>query len=279
MVVIPFSLLATLLFIGGLAVGSFLNVVLYRYHSGTGFGGRSKCLSCGKRLTPRMLVPLFSFILQRGRCAYCGAKLSLQYPLVELAAGILFVLIGWKFSTAGQSNGWETLPLAFLHVAAWILLLAITVYDWRHKIIPDRFALLLVIVAITALFLKWYTGILLPGETKITGFPLPVWLEFAAGPFLAAPFAAVWFLSRGRAMGLGDAKLAAGIGWFLGFAGGLSALVLAFWLAFFPSLLLLFLPGKRFTMKSEIPFGPFLVLGTLVTYTWDVNMLMWTIAY
>lgn len=274
---VPFPILATLLFTLGLAVGSFLNVVLYRYHSGAGFGGRSKCLSCGKTLAPRMLVPLFSFIVQGGRCAYCGTRLSLQYPFVELATGALFVLVGWKFLFGVRPLEWETAALALLTMTAWAVLLAITVYDWKHKIIPDRLALILAAIALAMLLLKWQFDMLSPGETKLTGFPLPVWLEFAAGPLLAAPFAALWFLSGGRAMGLGDAKLAAGIGWFLGFAGGLSALVLAFWIAFFPSMLLLFLPGRGFTMKSEIPFGPFLVLGTLVAYAWDINMLMWTL--
>lgn len=274
---LPFSIFATAIFVLGLVVGSFLNVVLYRYRSGAGFGGRSKCLSCGKTLTPRMLVPLFSFMLQGGRCAYCGTRLSLQYPLVEFATGALFVLVGWKFLYGNQLVTWETAVLVLAHMTAWTLLLAMTVYDLKHKIIPDRLVFLFAVLAFLVLIFRWHFDMLLPGETKLTGFPLPVWLEFAAGPLLAAPFAALWLFSGGRAMGLGDAKLAVGIGWFLGFAGGLSALVLAFWIAFFPSLLLLFLPGKGFTMKSEIPFGPFLVLGTLVVYIWDINMLMWTV--
>jgi leader peptidase (prepilin peptidase)/N-methyltransferase len=77
-------------------------------------------------------------------------------------------------------------------------------------------------------------------------------------------------------MGLGDAKLAWGIGWFLGLGGAVSAVIFSFWIAFIPSVFLLFWRSKRFTMKSEIPFAPFLIIGTFVAYTFGVNILSWT---
>ena len=160
-------------------------------------------------------------------------------------------------------------------MAVWATLLVVTVYDLRHSIIPDIFSVALASLAALLFLLKLSWGIWI--------FPFlpfldvtPHWLDYLSGPLLATPFALLWLLSGGRSMGLGDAKLAVGIGWFLGFAGGLSAVILSFWIAFFPSLALLFLRRKNFTMKSEIPFAPFLVLGTFVVYAFHVNIFSWS---
>jgi leader peptidase (prepilin peptidase)/N-methyltransferase len=263
------------IFILGTIIGSFLNVVIYRLGSGFGFSGRSKCLSCGKTLRASMLVPLLSYLAQRGRCAYCRTKISPQYPLVEFATGMLFVMVLLVNDPSAVFSGMHTFVLFFLDLLVFSVLIAVTVYDLKHKIIPDRLALLFAFFAGLALLLKLRFGIL--PESYIPIFDVvPTWIDLAAGPLLAFPFAALWFFSGGRAMGLGDAKLAWGIGWFLGFAKGFSAIILSFWIAFIPSLILLLLPRKSFTMKSEIPFAPYLVLGTFVACYFGVDLLNWT---
>lgn len=270
-------IILVLSFILGVTVGSFLNVLIFRLRSGVTLHGRSKCLACAKPLRAKHLVPLFSYLVQRGRCAFCGVKISLQYPLVEGVLGALYVGVlvvhGFDPLTTTLSDAF----LIILDASVWTILLAVTVYDWKHKIIPDSFSLLLAIVAGVGLLFKWQMGLLpvyfLPLLDTGT---LPSWIDLVAGPLLALPFAMLWFFSGGRAMGLGDAKLAWGLGWFLGFPYGVSAIVFAFWIAFIPSILLLFLPSKRFTMKSEIPFAPFLVLGALVAYLTNINILTWT---
>lgn len=273
-----------LVFIFGTIIGSFLNVLICRMGSGAGYWGRSRCLACGKPLAARMLIPILSFFIQRGRCVHCGARISWQYPLVELSSAFLFLVV-WlvhRFdplvvSLSNPLTGSLTETVFFLlDLAIWSTLLLITAYDLKHKIIPDRLVLLLALLSGTALFLKWRWGLLMPVFLPLSGVYIPVWVEAFAGVFLALPFALLWFFSGGRAMGLGDAKLAWGLGWFLGFTGGISAVIFAFWSAFFPSLFLLFLRRKRFTMKSEVPFAPFLVLGTLIVYTWGVDILRWT---
>ena len=267
-------MIGVLVFLFGLVIGSFLNVVVYRHGSGMRLNGRSKCLSCGKTLTARMLVPLFSFMLMRGRCVYCSAKLSFQYPLIEAVAGVLFVVIAHKNGLFLPDVSSHALIIFLMEAAAWSTLLVVTVYDLKHNIIPDRFSFIFALLAGVLLSLRSHWGLLtLPYIPFLDG--VPPWIDFAAGPLLAAPFALLWFLSGGRAMGFGDAKLAWGIGWFLGFSGGGSALILSFWIAFFPSIALLFIRGKHFTMKSEIPFAPFLVLGTLVVYVFGVSILSW----
>ena len=264
-----------LVFIFGLIIGSFLNVVIYRFGSGMRVTGRSKCLSCGKTLTVAMLIPLLSFLFMRGRCGYCGTKLSWQYPLVETLTGALFVIAAHVNGLFNMGATQHQLIVFAVEAVIWEVLVVITVYDLKHRIIPDLLSLLFALLSGGILLLKWSWGLsVIPFLPFLDS--VPVWINAAAGLLLALPFALLWLLSGGRAMGLGDAKLAWGIGWFLGFAGGVSAAVLAFWVAFFPSLLLLLVRSKHFTMKSEIPFAPFLIIGTLIVYTFDIDILSWT---
>ncbi len=270
--------LVLLAFILGITFGSFLNVVIYRARSGASLSGRSKCLSCAKPLKARHLFPLFSYLFQWGRCAYCGVRLSLQYPLVEAVLGVLYVAVFMVHGGDIFIMNVQDILLMILDLLIWTVLLAIAVYDIRHKIIPDTFALLFALSAGLALALRYLWRVF-----PETYFPftysgvVPDVLNLLAGPLLFLPFGLLWALSRGRAMGLGDAKLAWGMGWFLGFAQGISAVVLAFWIALIPSIALLLMPRHRFTLKSEIPFAPFLILGTLVVYLFGVNVLNWTI--
>lgn len=223
------------LFLLGLIVGSFLNVLGLRFNSGLTLGGRSFCVVCRKSLPWWELVPVISFVSLRGKCSECKTKISWQYPIVELWTGLIFA----------------TVP--FLTIPVFCIFVVITIYDFRHKIIPD----VLVYSAILLSFLiRLYSG----GNI----------FDWLAGPILFAFFALVWFLSRGRAMGFGDAKLALAIGLLLGAPMGFSAFVLAFWIGTVITLgimvlarlkFALFKKGKRLTMKSEVPFAPFLILG------------------
>ncbi len=243
-------------FIFGATIGSFLNVVIYRYNSGTSFTcGRSMCFSCGKTLSWYELVPVVSFVLQRGRCIGCKSKISWQYPLVEIMTGLLFVAVFWS-----QYSITETVYLLIL----MSIFVVISVYDIRHKIIPDGFVYAFIVLSL--LQLVWMPNVQV--------------LDWMAGPILFLPFAGLWFFSKGTWMGFGDAKLALGIGWFLGFYAGLSAIILAFWIGSVFGLTLigigkargLFLGGTRFTIKSEIPFGPFLILSMLLVFFFSIDV-------
>jgi leader peptidase (prepilin peptidase) / N-methyltransferase len=244
-------------FVFGTLIGSFLNVVLLRFESGRSLGGRSQCLSCGETLSAIHLVPLLSFLLLRGRCHFCTGRISFQYPLVEALTGLLF------------------LSVYFLHLSAWgtawmlsliPLLVLIAVYDLRHTLIPNAFVYPLIVLA------------LLPSAVEAWVLSSAEPLSFLiGGPLLALPLFALWFFSRGAWMGLGDVKLAAGIGFALGLERGVVALLLSFWSGALVGILLLFIPrvvrfilssplfsrGNHFTMKSEIPFAPFLIFGFL----------------
>ncbi len=267
-----------LTFIFGAVTGSFLNVLIYRFGSGMKVTGRSKCLSCGKQLTVLQLVPVLSYLALRGRCGHCRAKISAQYPLVEVTLGVMFMVIASKNALVGVDVSLAHLLVASVDALVWSLLLAVLVYDWKHKIIPDRFSVAFAVLAALSLFLRLHYGIMSVPYLPFLDYEhgVPWWIDITA-PLVALPFALIWLFSGGRAMGLGDAKLAFGIGWFLGLAGSVTALILSFWIALLPSALLLLLRRKHFTMKSEIPFAPFIVMGTFVTYAWSLNILSWSL--
>ncbi|MDO8590025.1 MAG: prepilin peptidase [bacterium] len=240
-----------ILFVLGAIVGSFLNVVGLRWdlprRGGvlSNLGGRSACPSCGKVLRWQELVPIVSFFLLRARCRGCQAKISWQYPLIELWTGLLFA----------------TVPYIFIPV--FCIYVVITIYDFRHKIIPDTLV---------------YTSILLALVLKLfSGGSLLDWL---AGPVLFIFFGLIWLVSRGRAMGFGDAKLGLSVGLLLGAPLGFSAIVLAFWIGSFGSLTYLFLnksgflkDAKKLTMKSEVPFAPAIILGAWMSLVFHLDIL------
>jgi len=245
----------------GLIIGSFLNVVILRYNTGRSLRGRSGCFVCGQKLKWFELIPVLSFIGLRGRCRSCRSRISWQYPLVELLTGCLFALIYWQFSG-------DLLALIFYWLIA-TLLVVITVYDWRHKIIPDGFVWVFIVLTFLSPVILWQPPVLANLGWGLLG-----------GLATALPLFSLWLVSRGRWLGLGDAKLALGVGFLLGWSAGLSALVLAFWLGAVVGIFLilwgktqLWRKGKSYTMKSEIPFAPFLVLGFWLVFLFSINVL------
>ncbi|OGZ04187.1 MAG: hypothetical protein A2648_01210 [Candidatus Lloydbacteria bacterium RIFCSPHIGHO2_01_FULL_41_20] len=235
-------------FVFGTIIGSFLNVVIFRYNTNFSLGGRSICLYCGKILRWYELVPLISFLVLKGRCATCRSRLSLQYPSVEFMAGTLFL-----FSFIYAKNNMIEAIFYFLPYL-WVvmsLILVIVVYDLRHKIIPDGLVFFFILLSLLRPVI-----FLLPGEN--------ITLALLSGPVFALPFMALFFFSRGRWIGLGDAKLVLGIGWFLGMVSAGLALLFSFWIGAVVAIFLLLLKDRKFTMESEIPFAPFLVLGLII---------------
>ncbi|MEK7460542.1 MAG: prepilin peptidase [Patescibacteria group bacterium] len=254
-----------IVFVVGTIIGSFLNVVIYRYNSGTSpFEGRSLCFSCGKSLHWYELIPILSFLMQNGRCRECGVRLSWQYPAVEIITGIVFVAV--------FAQGLPPVETIYL-CAVFSTLLVIGVYDLRHKIIPDGLSALFAILA-----LVWFFG----NVEFANVFSYPYVWTLIAGPMIFLPFWALWFVSGGRWIGLGDGKLGLGIGWFLGATLGGSAVLLAFWIGAAWALAAMALQkilakvvSHRFqetlSMKSEIPFGPFLIVSVFVIYFTGAN--------
>ncbi len=252
----------------GAIIGSFLNVVILRYNTGKTIGGRSKCLSCGEDLRAIDLIPIFSWIFLHGRCHKCGSKISVQYPLVEFATATIFTLLFW----AGLPliNNLPLMTLYFIwNAIIFSILIVIFVYDLKHKIIPDGLSYTFSALSFIQVF------IMNPIYFNYSTISL---MNLLAGPILFVPFFALWFFSSGRWIGLGDGKLVLGIGWYLGFVKGISSVILAFWIgAFFAIALLLIerlkLGNKNITMKTEIPFAPFLIIGVLIEFFLEMDVI------
>ena len=248
-----FPVIVALVF--GTFIGSFLNVLILRHNTGKTLLGRSGCMSCRGQLRWFELVPVVSWLTQRGRCRRCHSQISRQYPLVELLAGLLFV-----FALFFSDSALELV----LNAVLFSILLVILVYDLRHKIIPDRYVWAFVGLGALSLFID-------PTSLDLV---IPSISSLLAGPVLALPFAALWFFSKGTWIGFGDAKLALGIGVWLGLSAGLVAILYSFWIGALVSvgvmaaqkLRTLSRGGKQLTMKSEVPFAPFLILGFLLVY-------------
>jgi leader peptidase (prepilin peptidase)/N-methyltransferase len=249
-----------IIFVFGTIIGSFLNVVVYRYNTSLSFvTGKSKCFSCGRGLEWYELLPLFSFILLRGKCLGCNSKISNQYFTVELLTGIIFSALFLKFGLT---------PLLPLYLIISSLLITMSVYDFKHKIIPDGMVFTFIALSVGMFFLVHRVG-----EILI----FPVSLDLLAGPILFAFFAFFWLISGGKWMGFGDAKLAVGVGFLLGFSGGVYAIMLAFWIGAAFSLILLFLQKIKLakfklSFKSEVPFAPFIILALFIQLLTSYNL-------
>ncbi len=261
------------LFLFGLIIGSFLNVVILRWGE-NGLGGRSGCMTCKRTLTWYELVPVLSWVLQRGQCRGCKDKISWQYPLVELVTGLTFVFGAWVYFVGGDLSPFFDLSvgvvIGFLALLiALATLVAIFVYDLRHQIIPDAWSLTFALATLIYSITTFVAEGLLWTET--------FWWHLAAGPILFLPFYLLWKVSGGRWIGLGDGKLAVGIGWLLGLSLGLSAIVYSFWIGAIFAIILLVIQKivahKNVTMKTAIAFGPFMIAATLLVFWCQMNTL------
>ncbi|MFA5126920.1 MAG: prepilin peptidase [Patescibacteria group bacterium] len=255
-------LVIALVFIFGLIVGSFLNVVIFRLHRQESFvRGYSKCLFCGHRLYAQDLVPLFSYIFLRGHCRYCRHRFSAQYPLVELSTAILFPLIFIKFIPGDWHLIVSQNILGLLF--AWILtafLTIIFVYDLKYYLILDA-------VVLPAIILALVFNLLL-GANFIN--------LFLAGLFGAGIFFLQFAISKGTWIGGGDIRLGFLMGAVLGWPEVGIALFLAYILGGAYSLGLL-LTGKKH-LSDKVAFGTFLSLATFITMLYGQTILTWYIS-
>ncbi|MFN4181241.1 MAG: prepilin peptidase [Candidatus Paceibacteria bacterium] len=255
------TLLAVFSIIFGFIVGSFLNVVIYRLNTKKTLGGRSMCLSCSNTIKWYDLIPVFSYLALRGRCRSCQSHISMQYPLVELSVGILFGLLFYRLEPILSLDLSLFLINYIYYGILFALLVIITVYDIRHKIIPDGLSLLFGVLAFAGLFFI---------DSGLVFARMPTLTELSAGFALSLPFALLWLVSSGRWMGLGDAKLAVGLGFMLGMPLLMPATLIAFWSGALYGLILIIL--RKAGPQTEIPFAPFLVLGTIMTFVFQLSL-------
>jgi prepilin signal peptidase PulO-like enzyme (type II secretory pathway) len=275
-----------LLFCFGLIFGSFLNVIAVRYNENEflltrkTIGGRSHCPSCKKRLTFFELVPLFSFLFQRGRCRKCGYKLSWQYPISELLSGIVFALVPTqKLFTSLSLFSTPPWVLPILWVIVFEALLLISLIDFRLTIIPDELNVLLVIAGLAISFFSardfgLATGSFLGPYALMFGFRNSLALNrLFAAVFALVLFGVIILVTRGRGMGLGDLKLALALAVVFGWPEIIAIVISAFVIG---SMVGIYLIARREKgIKSYVPFGPFLATASFVVFFWGENIIRW----
>ena len=261
-----------IILIFGLIVGSFLNMVIYRLHSGGSMiFARSKCPHCKTELAALDLVPVFSFIFLRGKCAHCAKKISWQYPIVEIITGMTFVLLFLNFSAgggslpAGQAGAFGGQYWFELFLASVFIVVA--GFDLKHYLILDKVIFpVLGIVLIRNFLSDLSTGIWSIGN----GY-------FLSGIIGAGIIAGFFFLqyifSKGRWIGFGDVKYGLLLGAFAGFELSLVLLMVAYILGAFVGLGLIAINKKQ--LSSKLPFGTFLSASAIIVMLAGDKILNW----
>ena len=257
----------TIAFVFGILLGSFLNVVILRIPKDESIVfGASHCYSCGETLKPWHNVPLFSWLFLRGKCSFCKSPISAQYPIIELVSGLIFLVLASKFGI--------NLP-AFMIGLSFLTLLALSMIDFKYKMVPDSLNLLAILFAILG---AWNLGgminnlqnaLLFAGGFTLLRFALSYYLTssvFRAGlktktswnrHYDRTPFI--------EAMGEGDIMVAATMGALLGVELTLVAIFLSALLAL-PVMLAV---QKGSAEDKRVPFVPFLALATFIVYLLD----------
>lgn len=302
-----------LLFLIGLCIGSFLNAVIFRLETGesiiaeprgivrgtTRKFSRSYCPHCKTTLRWHDLIPVLSFLLLRGRCRYCKRPISWQYPIVEIATGLIFILIinfpAFAQGFGGQAifNKVSSFKFQVSSLIFWFYiassLIVIFIYDFKHYIIPDK-----ILFPAIAVSIMYHVLSIMYGQ-NYTPYIIQNTLYNYAGSALAASgfFLILVLVSRGKWMGLGDVKLAFLMGLILGWPNIAVALFLAFMSGAVVGTILILAgfiarggeqfsaeencspPDGRYTLKSQIPFGPFLILGTFAALFWGQKIIEW----
>lgn len=263
--------MTTFLFIFGAAFGSFLNVVSLRYSPdkfllGRQILGRSHCPHCKQELSWLELLPILSFLLQRGRCRRCGMRIGFQYPIVEILSGLIFVFVPAALISPISPIGLIS-PIFWISVFEALLLIALI--DLRLKIIPDEANIFLAAIGAAMIPLKagfWkFGGSFLGPYALIFGLRENIWLNhFAAALAGAAIFGFLILITRGRGMGMGDIKLAAPLGLVFGWPDIIFVAAFSFIIGSIAGAFQIVFRGMN--LKSAIPFGPFLALGATTVF-------------
>lgn len=238
----------------GFLIGSFLNVVIYRVPLGESIvSPGSHCPDCGHALRAWELIPVLSFIIQKGQCRDCQAPISWRYPAVEILTGILFFLIAFLSLYAEIHSARLVLNLVFVAV-----LIVLAFIDIDTFLLPDLLTLPLLVLGLLGAFL-------IPGTP--TGWESVLSALGAGGLF--------WIIALvyPQGMGLGDVKLVAAMGAFLGFHSIFLAVFVGSLIGALVGILFLTLGKKDF--RQQIPFGPYLALGAILTLLWGTQILDW----
>ena len=240
-----------LAFVLGLIFGSFGTVAAYRIpRRETIVTGRSKCPNCGRQIKAHENIPVVSYLVLRGKCPGCGTRISLRYPLTELATAVLFALAVVKF---------EVSVTAAVYAGFFWVLVVLTLIDLEHKLLPNR----VVYPTLVAGWAGLVVAALIDGDTERLR-------SAALGAVVFGGFLFVVAFIYPAGMGGGDVKLAFVLGTFVGYAGGVGAVLAGMFMSFLLGgvigIIAMRISGKG--RKTQIPFGPFLAAGSVIAVFW-----------
>ena len=297
-----------LIFILGTFFGSFTNVLVDRGQKRKSILGRSKCDFCGYKLKWYDNVPIISFLAIGARCRKCGKKLSWQYPIVEIAMGLMFVLMSWKAGLLGvqylpgyfdPGNQEATSQIRSVDptggrdlgvldganqsqgpLSAWqildlsfyliigFLFVVIFLWDLKYMIIPDGLVLGGLIITVLYYFYRYYFA-----SCSMFDYNCYIGQNVLGAVIVGGFFYALFHYSKGRWIGGGDVKLGAWLGFLIGWQYSYFFLLIAYVLG--AAVALVLLGGQKKKLNSQIPFGPFLLISALIILLWGDNLMGW----
>lgn len=249
-------IIAIIVFILGLILGSYVNSLIWRLANDISFKGRSQCPYCRQKIYFYDNIPLLSFVFLKGRCRNCKQKISWQYPIVELSLGLLFVLVFlniFDFSILSLEDMWAQLKAGdfWLLLRNWLavfLLTIIFVFDWRYLLIPVN---LLIIFSPIFWLLNFLNGV-------------TWWWPLLAAILVAAFFLFQFLITKGKGLGEGDIYLGATLGFLFPLH---QELIVAILLSYFIGSIvgILFIIFKKKKWQTKMPLGTFLVIGSILS--------------
>lgn len=247
-----------LIFILGLIVGSFSNVCIYRIPRNESIiYPASHCPKCRSNISPKDNIPLLSYILLKGRCRNCKSKISIQYPIVELLTGLIYLIIYLTYVLSVQT-------LIYIILSSALVIIAFI--DLNEQIIPDVISLPGIVIGFIISFFVPYISFINSALGVLVGGGIILIIGLAGS-----------VIFKKEAMGGGDVKLAAMIGAFLGWRYIIISLFLGFFLGALVGIFLILLKIKN--REDVVPFGPFIVLGSFITLLWGEQIISWYIGF
>jgi len=249
---------AVLIFILGLIVGSFSNVCIYRIPKNESIiFPASHCPKCNSPIKPVDNIPLISYILLKGRCRNCKSKISIQYPVVELLTGLIYLIISLIYGLSVQT-------LIYIILSSALIIIAFI--DLNEEIVPDVISLPGIVIGFIISFFVTYISFINSALGILAGGGIILIIGLAGS-----------VIFKKEAMGGGDVKLAAMIGAFLGWKYIIVSLFLGFFLGAVTGIILIL--SKIKSREDLVPFGPFIVLGSFVTILWGEKIISWYLGF
>jgi leader peptidase (prepilin peptidase)/N-methyltransferase len=247
-----------LIFILGLVAGSFSNVCIWRIPRNESIiYPASHCPKCRSNISPKDNIPLLSYILLKGRCRNCKSKISIQYPIVELLSGLIYLIIYLAYGLSVQT-------LIYIILSSALVIIAFI--DLNEQIVPDVISLPGIVIGFIVSFFVSYMSFVNSALGVVVGGGIILIIGMAGS-----------VIFKKEAMGGGDVKLAAMIGAFLGWRYIIISLFLGFFLGALAGIFLIM--AKIKSKEDTVPFGPFIVLGSFITLLWGEKIISWYIGF